>query len=175
MNCPNCNKEVSPEWNMCPFCGHKPTKCSNSNCTTEWMPKGTKFCPICGCQVDTSTISNSLTPKRKTFCEIRFNGVSYWYNALYGQDGTLILYDDKAVFKVGRFAFGNKSDKIIPIGEICGYHRNFGPLSIYLRNGQKLRIGVPLMNEPDLIAALEERRHAIYTNQGKPVPPLTKF
>lgn len=175
MKCPNCNKEVSPEWNVCPHCGYKPVKCSDPNCNSSWLPKETRFCPICGCQINSSAISDSLTPKRKTFSEVRFTGASYRYDTLISQDGTLVLYDDKAVFKVGRISLGDKSDKIIPIAEICGYHRNFGPMSVYLRNGQTLRIGVPLFNERELIEALEERRHAIYTNQGKPVPPLTKF
>lgn len=48
MNCPNCNKEVSPEWSVCSHCGYKPKKCSNPDCKSEWLPTEAIFCPECG-------------------------------------------------------------------------------------------------------------------------------
>ena len=48
MNCPNCNKEVSPDWKLCPFCGFVPKKCSNPECQPRWLPQEAKFCPECG-------------------------------------------------------------------------------------------------------------------------------
>lgn len=48
MECPKCNKEVSPEWNMCPHCGYKPVKCSNPKCNSGWLPQEALFCPVCG-------------------------------------------------------------------------------------------------------------------------------
>ena len=54
MKCPNpnCNQEVSPEWNMCPHCGYKPVKCNNPNCNSGWLPQEAKFCPVCGRKTD---------------------------------------------------------------------------------------------------------------------------
>ncbi|MBR4918062.1 MAG: zinc-ribbon domain-containing protein [Bacteroidales bacterium] len=26
MNCPKCNKEISADWKLCPFCGFEPKK-----------------------------------------------------------------------------------------------------------------------------------------------------
>lgn len=48
MNCPKCNKEVSPEWELCQFCGYEPKKCSNPGCQPHWLPQDAKFCPQCG-------------------------------------------------------------------------------------------------------------------------------
>lgn len=173
MNCPKCNKEVSHDWELCPYCGYKPKKCSNSNCNSGWLSQEAKFCPVCGSNLSEQDPVGQET--KITFEKETFMSVSFWYNTLLSQEGMLTLYDDKAVFKVGKLALGDRSDKILPIGEICGYRRNLGPLKIYLRDGKSLRIGLPIWNETDLIEALEKRRHAIYTNQGKPVPPLSKF
>lgn len=52
MNCPNCNKEVSPDWKLCPFCGFEPKKCSNPGCQPRWLPKEARFCPECGKPLD---------------------------------------------------------------------------------------------------------------------------
>lgn len=51
MNCPNCNKEVSPDWNACPFCGYKPKKCSNPHCGAGWLPQDAQFCRECGTKI----------------------------------------------------------------------------------------------------------------------------
>ena len=48
MNCPSCNKEVSPDWKLCPFCGFEPKRCSNPECQLRWLPQEAKFCPECG-------------------------------------------------------------------------------------------------------------------------------
>lgn len=37
MKCPNCNKEISPEWIICPFCKYEPIKCPN--CDSSWLPQ----------------------------------------------------------------------------------------------------------------------------------------
>ena len=50
MKCPNCDKEVSPEWAICPYCKYEPVKCPN--CDSGWLPKDAKFCPSCGCELD---------------------------------------------------------------------------------------------------------------------------
>ena len=52
MNCPNCNKEVSPDWNVCPHCGYKPKKCSNPSCNAGWLPQEARFCPVCGRKIN---------------------------------------------------------------------------------------------------------------------------
>lgn len=48
MKCPNCNKEVSPEFNVCPWCGYKPKKCSKPEHQDLWLPVEARFCPRCG-------------------------------------------------------------------------------------------------------------------------------
>lgn len=48
MNCPNCNKEISPDWKLCPFCEYKPKKCSNTKHVPRWLPQEARFCPECG-------------------------------------------------------------------------------------------------------------------------------
>ncbi|MBR4918063.1 MAG: Hsp70 family protein [Bacteroidales bacterium] len=52
MNCPKCNKEVSSEWKLCPFCGFEPKKCSNPECPPRWLPQEAKYCPVCGAQLE---------------------------------------------------------------------------------------------------------------------------
>ena len=56
MNCPHCNKEVSPEWKLCPFCGFAPKKCSNPECQPRWLPQEAKFCPECGKPLEGTSI-----------------------------------------------------------------------------------------------------------------------
>lgn len=51
MKCPNCNKEVSQEWEICPFCKYEPVKCSNPECNTGWLPQEALFCPECGTSI----------------------------------------------------------------------------------------------------------------------------
>lgn len=65
MNCPNCNKEVSPEWELCPFCGYKPKKCSNPQCNSGWLRQEARFCPECGSKVegDASSVIEKPVPK----------------------------------------------------------------------------------------------------------------
>lgn len=48
MKCPNCSKEVSPEFNVCPWCGYKSKKCSNPEHQDIWLPEEAFFCPRCG-------------------------------------------------------------------------------------------------------------------------------
>ena len=64
MNCPNpnCNKEVSPEWKLCPFCGYEPKKCSNTKHAPRWLPQEAKFCPECGEPLESVMTSPSPSP-----------------------------------------------------------------------------------------------------------------
>lgn len=48
MKCLNCGKEVSPEFNVCPWCGYKPKKCSKPEHQDVWLPDDARFCPRCG-------------------------------------------------------------------------------------------------------------------------------
>ena len=61
MNCPKCNKKVSPEWKLCPFCGYEPKKCSNTKHAPRWLPQEAKFCPECG----VSLMDNKVEKKHK--------------------------------------------------------------------------------------------------------------
>lgn len=51
MKCPNCEKEVSPEWKRCPYCEYKPKTCSKQGCQSGWLPAVAHFCPLCGSPV----------------------------------------------------------------------------------------------------------------------------
>ena len=48
MKCPNCDKEISPEFNVCPWCGYKPKKCNKPEHQDIWLPVEARFCPRCG-------------------------------------------------------------------------------------------------------------------------------
>ena len=48
MKCPHCNKVVSSEWTVCPFCGYHPQKCINPSCDSFWLPGNAMYCPKCG-------------------------------------------------------------------------------------------------------------------------------
>ena len=48
MKCPNCNKEVSLEFNVCPWCEYKPKKCRKFEHQDVWLPAEARFCPRCG-------------------------------------------------------------------------------------------------------------------------------
>lgn len=48
MKCPNCDKEVSPEFNVCPWCGYMPKKCNKPEHQDVWLPVEARFCPRCG-------------------------------------------------------------------------------------------------------------------------------
>ena len=63
MNCPKCNKEVSPDWKLCPFCGFEPKKCSNPSCQPHWLPQEAKFCPECGVQLGKIDVNGDLVTK----------------------------------------------------------------------------------------------------------------
>ena len=65
MNCPNCKKEVSPEWNACPYCGYKPEKCPKPGCKSGWLPANALFCPECGTAINPSDPSSKSQPKAK--------------------------------------------------------------------------------------------------------------
>lgn len=54
MNCPNCNKEISPDWELCPFCRYVPKKCSNTTHPPRWLPQEARFCPECGEPLDSN-------------------------------------------------------------------------------------------------------------------------
>ena len=62
MNCPNCKKEVFPDWNVCPRCGYKPKKCSNPSCHSGWLPQEARFCPVCGSKVGGNALSVTEKP-----------------------------------------------------------------------------------------------------------------
>ena len=51
MKCPNCKKEVSPEWKRCPYCEYIPRVCSKQGCQSGWLPAASHFCPLCGSPV----------------------------------------------------------------------------------------------------------------------------
>lgn len=48
MRCPNCDKEISSDFNICPWCAYRPKRCSHSEHNTLWLPIDARFCPICG-------------------------------------------------------------------------------------------------------------------------------
>lgn len=89
MNCPKCNKEVSPEWELCPHCKYTPKKCSNPDCKSGWLPQDAKFCPECGGplkggvsdEIDETTSIMKLYPKLRLVPAswVRRSGLFGWW------------------------------------------------------------------------------------------------
>lgn len=191
MNCPKCNKEVSPEWNVCPYCGYKPTKCRNSNCNSGWLPQDAKFCPICGTPLDGHTSTepaskydtnsasqfagstannatrsniNSQPLEEESYVVNYFRGISY-------VTGRLRMEEERAVFKAKFMLIGDGSEIIIPVADIAGYKG--GPLTfltIYMRNGNHHKLTV--YDRDGIVNALEKRRKQYYQKRGMSVPSL---
>lgn len=49
-NCPSCRKAVSPDFKLCPYCGHNLKSNTCSKCGKELQPDFTR-CPYCGAKV----------------------------------------------------------------------------------------------------------------------------
>lgn len=93
------------------------------------------------------------------------------------QGGYLHIYDEVAVFKPTKINIGDKSDKIIPIRDICGYKKGIlYSFSIYLNNGIEEKLGVAeVWKKDEIIQAFEARRNALFKNHGQQVPPMRVF
>lgn len=106
-----------------------------------------------------------------------FQELSFKANFFVGanaQGGNLYIYDDTFVFKPHSANFGNLSEKVIQIRDICGYKKGFlTTMFIYLNNGLEIKLAV--WQKDDIIKALEERRHAIFRNAGEEIPQLKRF
>ena len=94
MKCPNCNKEVSPEFNVCPWCGYKPKKCSKPEHQDLWLPVEARFCPRCGeplsafCGEKASWTRNNDNSLNKNL-EFNVDGVSF--TMIYVEGGTFMM------------------------------------------------------------------------------------
>lgn len=93
------------------------------------------------------------------------------------QGGTLHIYDEVAVFRPTKINIGDKSDKIIPIRDICGYKKGIlYSFSIYLNNGLEEKLGVvEVWKKDEIIQAFEARRNALFKNHGQQVPPMRVY
>lgn len=80
MKCPKCEKDISPEFNVCPWCGYKPKKCSNPEHQDVWLPEDARFCPRCG-----EPLSGDLNKN----LEFAVEGVSF--TMVYVEGGTFMM------------------------------------------------------------------------------------
>ena len=71
INCPDCKKEISNEFNFCPYCGKTITLVC-AKCGKQIQNKSAKFCEDCGHQLDqpikpieTNTATSAPEKKRK--------------------------------------------------------------------------------------------------------------
>ena len=94
MKCPNCNKEVSPEFNVCPWCGYKPKKCSKPEHQDLWLPVEARFCPRCGeplsafCGEKASWKRNNDDSLNKN---LEFNVDGIVFSMIYVEGGTFMM------------------------------------------------------------------------------------
>lgn len=95
MNCPKCNKEVSPEWKLCPFCGYEPKKCNNPDHASRWLPHEAKFCPECG-----EPLNDKKMPSQPTVSKERYVSVG----DILCTDNTTVPVSDWPV--AGKYAMG---------------------------------------------------------------------
>ena len=105
----------------------------------------------------------------------QFEELSFTANYIKGLNalgGILYIRDEVAVFKAHKFNFGDSSEKVIPISEICGYKKGLLTfMNIYLNNEETIKLAV--WKKDAIINALEERRHAIFQRLGKETPRLS--
>lgn len=98
MKCPNCNKEVSLEFNVCPWCEYKPKKCRKFEHQDVWLPAEARFCPRCGEPLSEEKARGTETREtetRKSYdypnenLEFDVEGVSF--NMVYVEGGTFMM------------------------------------------------------------------------------------
>lgn len=70
MKCPNCNKAISPDWSICPFCKYEPVKCDSPDCSPVWLPQSALFCPLCGRKLSKRHNSKKLSKSNEVLSDL---------------------------------------------------------------------------------------------------------
>lgn len=98
MKCPNCGKEVSPEFNVCPWCGYKPKKCSKPEHQDVWLPDDARFCPRCGESLEGDNTQENVRAKSRTVINddypdenIEFYVDGVCFEMVYVEGGTFMM------------------------------------------------------------------------------------
>ena len=93
MKCPNCDKEISPEFNLCPWCGYKPKKCNKHQ--DVWLPVEARFCPRCGEPLSDENARGSETETREGNDypneNLEFDVDGICFNMVYVEGGTFMM------------------------------------------------------------------------------------
>ena len=125
MKCPNCNKEVQPLWQVCPFCQYKPKRCSNNDCNTGWLPQNAHFCPKCGSPVAGEEDLNLRQRIENYISSVTSSGAGRNGSANAGPDeeGTRTFTVNGVSFKMikveaGTFEMGDDEDDDCPTHEV---------------------------------------------------------
>lgn len=93
-------------------------------------------------------------------------------------DATFMLVPDTGLTVlsggIGRKAYANQT---YPLDAIVGYENNFmAYMSILFADGKKLKLSIGSKSKKrELVNALEQKRAALFSAQGKPLPPLTSI
>ena len=205
MKCPKCNSEVSPEWNVCPNCGQKATKCPNPNCG-NWLTENAKFCPECGTPLSQNNVNQ---PKSSPSYKPNFSAQQF---ASAGNTNSIRTSHDPYAAS-GKATNMFKKESFIVNFFRGGVFAISGNLNIYDELAVFLPIGISFMNEKDrsipirnisgykkgaltffsvylndgverkftvwnkdqIIGALERRRKAIFQKEGKEAPAINIY
>ena len=98
MKCPKCDKEVSPEFNVCPWCGYKPKKCNKPEHQDVWLPAEARFCPRCGEPLSDEKAGGTETRETETRKSndypnenLEFDVEGVCFNMVYVEGGTFMM------------------------------------------------------------------------------------
>ena len=93
MKCLNCNKEVSPEFNVCPWCGYKPKKCHNPEHQDVWLPVEARFCPRCGEPLSDEKARGFETRESNDYPNenLEFDVEGVTFNMMYVKGGSFLM------------------------------------------------------------------------------------
>ena len=85
----------------------------------------------------------------------------------------MIIQDEKFIFRPHSINFGDQSDKEFAIRDIRGYKKGIlTRFTVFMNDNQEINLIV--WKKDEIIKELEERRAAIFRNNGEPLPPLSK-
>lgn len=97
MKCPKCEKEVSPEFNVCPWCRYVPRKCSKPEHQDVWLPDDARFCPRCGEPIEgdeplpEKKVKSRIVKKTSLYEHLEFDVDGVFFNMMYVEGGTFMM------------------------------------------------------------------------------------